>query len=125
MSSASAVDLAGDAASSASPGPDQSLRLKSSSAAALKPTEIALEQIKGKKRSKYWVYAVEPIPGAAPPPPDPGLSNGAPSNGMNGHATNGDKHSTPPPAPPPPQDSSSHMDSDMSMEGSLSPSPYE
>lgn len=38
--------------------------LKVIGAAALKPTEVALEQIQGKKKSKYWVYAVEPAPGA-------------------------------------------------------------
>ncbi|EAU92791.1 hypothetical protein CC1G_01836 [Coprinopsis cinerea okayama7 len=39
------------------------LKIKNSGAAALKPTEMAVEQIPGKKRSKFWVYAVEPIPG--------------------------------------------------------------
>ncbi|KAF9459832.1 hypothetical protein BDZ94DRAFT_1224190 [Collybia nuda] len=43
------------------------LKIKISGAAALKPTEIALEQIAGKKRSKFWVYAVEPIPGPTAP----------------------------------------------------------
>ncbi|PPQ99551.1 hypothetical protein CVT24_005339 [Panaeolus cyanescens] len=38
------------------------VKVKTSGAAALKPTEIAMEQIAGKKRSKFWVYAVEPIP---------------------------------------------------------------
>jgi hypothetical protein len=33
------------------------------SAAALKPTEYALEQVAGKKKSKYWFYAVEPVAG--------------------------------------------------------------
>ncbi|KAF8899001.1 hypothetical protein BD779DRAFT_1607614 [Infundibulicybe gibba] len=41
------------------------LKIKVSGAAALKPTEIALEQIAGKKRSKFWVYAVEPVAGGA------------------------------------------------------------
>lgn len=35
---------------------------KGSGAAAVKPTEIAVEQVNGKKKSKYWFYAVEPAP---------------------------------------------------------------
>ncbi|KAF7307092.1 hypothetical protein MIND_00502500 [Mycena indigotica] len=35
-------------------------KLQSSVVAALRPNEVALEQIAGKKRSKFWVYAVEP-----------------------------------------------------------------
>ena len=41
------------------------LKVKTTGAAALKPTEIAMEQVAGKRKSKYWVYAVEPAPGAA------------------------------------------------------------
>jgi hypothetical protein len=29
-------------------------------AAAIKPTEVALEQITGRKKSRFWYYAVEP-----------------------------------------------------------------
>ncbi|KAF9056122.1 hypothetical protein BJ165DRAFT_1431032 [Panaeolus papilionaceus] len=43
------------------------VKIKASGAAALKPTEIAMEQIAGKKRSKFWVYAVEPVPSSEPP----------------------------------------------------------
>lgn len=32
--------------------------------ASLKPNEIALDTVAGKKKSKFWFYAVEPIPGA-------------------------------------------------------------
>ena len=32
------------------------------SAAALKPTEFATEQVNGRKKSKFWYYAVEPAP---------------------------------------------------------------
>ncbi|KJA25892.1 hypothetical protein HYPSUDRAFT_64615 [Hypholoma sublateritium FD-334 SS-4] len=46
------------------------VRVKTSGAAALKPTEIALEQIAGKKRSKFWVYAVEPVASVEPTPTD-------------------------------------------------------
>lgn len=40
------------------------IKLKSNGAAALKPTETVVEAVAGKKKSKFWVYAVEPI--AAP-----------------------------------------------------------
>lgn len=36
------------------------VKVKATGAAALKPTEVAMEQIAGKKKSKFWVYAVEP-----------------------------------------------------------------
>ncbi|KAK1232425.1 hypothetical protein PQX77_004455 [Marasmius sp. AFHP31] len=66
-------------ATSSSPGPSDSMsptpdpdtrqpsvKVKTTGAAALKPNEVAMEELDGKKRSKFWVYAVEPIPGAAP-----------------------------------------------------------
>ncbi|KAL0068672.1 hypothetical protein AAF712_004388 [Marasmius tenuissimus] len=66
-------------ATSSSPGPSDSMsptpdpdtrqpsvKVKTTGAAALKPTEVAMEELVGKKRSKFWVYAVEPMPGAAP-----------------------------------------------------------
>lgn len=99
----------------------KALRLKTTSAAALKPTEVALEQIAGKRRSKYWVYAVEPAPGltAAPPDPDPAPLNGSHGSiatGMNGisgaHTPRRDENS---------ENRSNSMDYDRSMEGSLSP----
>ena len=34
------------------------------SASALKPTEVATDQVKGRKKSKFWYYAVEPVPAA-------------------------------------------------------------
>ncbi|KAF9041719.1 hypothetical protein BDZ89DRAFT_1090131 [Hymenopellis radicata] len=39
-------------------GHGNGMKLKASGAAALKPTEVALEQIAGKRKSKFWVYAV-------------------------------------------------------------------
>ncbi|KAF8203824.1 hypothetical protein BJ912DRAFT_919838 [Pholiota molesta] len=71
------------------------VKVKASGAAALKPTEIALEQIAGKKRSKFWVYAVEPIPDAQPslaePPSNPQNGNYHHENDpeVNGNYTNG------------------------------------
>jgi hypothetical protein len=55
------------------------------SAAALKPTEYALEQVAGKKKSKYWFYAVEPVAG-----PSEVLSR---TSHTEGSATNGDGRS--------------------------------
>ncbi len=39
------------------------LKIKIDGAAAMKPTEMAVEAVAGKKKSKFWYYAVEPIPG--------------------------------------------------------------
>ena len=55
------------------------LKIKINGAAAMKPTETAVEAIAGKKKSKFWYYAVEPVagaPGAAVQLPP--TSNGAP-----------------------------------------------
>ncbi|KAI0361428.1 hypothetical protein OH77DRAFT_1417684 [Trametes cingulata] len=40
------------------------LNIKVNGAAAMKPTEMAVEAVAGKKKSKFWYYAVEPIPAA-------------------------------------------------------------
>ena len=48
---------------------EKPLPVKHSGAAAIKPTEVAMEQIGGRKKSRFWYYAVEPIstaPVAAP-----------------------------------------------------------
>ncbi|KAG2156646.1 uncharacterized protein EDB93DRAFT_1127686 [Suillus bovinus] len=61
-------------------------KAKANGAAAVKPTEIAVEQLGGKKKSKFWFYAVEPI--SAPSdvlPPD-----GSGSTSLNGHEHDGD-----------------------------------
>lgn len=52
------------------------LKIKINGAAAVKPTETAVEAIAGKKKSKFWYYAVEPVVGA--PGPAPPTSNRAP-----------------------------------------------
>jgi len=100
------------------------LKIKISGAAALKPTEIALEQIAGKKRSKFWVYAVEPISGTAPPPhPDQGEStNHMISSDMNGHGSQSSGNDDSQCSPSPPfYENGNGMDYDPSLEGSLSP----
>ncbi|RDB29070.1 hypothetical protein Hypma_015794 [Hypsizygus marmoreus] len=116
--------------SSANPshGGANGLKLKISGAAALKPTEIALEQIAGKKKSKFWVYAVEPIPGADPAP-QPEIAEEESRNAMTSVETNGVNnenngnggHRSSP-------SSVGHengMDYDRSLEGSLSPMPLD
>ncbi|OCH94673.1 hypothetical protein OBBRIDRAFT_788928 [Obba rivulosa] len=54
------------------------LRMKVHGAAAIKPSETAVEAVAGKKKSKFWYYAVEPIPvpqdRAEPPPASDGVS---------------------------------------------------
>jgi hypothetical protein len=98
-------------------GISNGVRVKAVGAAALKPTEIALEQIAGKKRSKFWVYAVEPIPGA-PPPFEPSVTNEEVLSDVNGHVTNnGNKSSRSPEANCLPN----QLDYDKSLEGSFSP----
>ncbi|KAG7099593.1 hypothetical protein E1B28_001423 [Marasmius oreades] len=59
-----------DPSETASPAPEtQSLKIKvkRTGAAALKPDEVALEQIAGKKPSKFWVYAVPESSVTSPP----------------------------------------------------------
>ena len=38
-----------------------SIKVKFNGAAAIKPTETVVESVAGKKKSKFWVYAVEPV----------------------------------------------------------------
>ena len=98
-------------------GVSNGVRVKTGGAAALKPTEIALEQIAGKKRSKFWVYAVEPMTGA-PSPLEPPLTNEQGSSDVNGQVTNnGNKSSRSPEVNCLP----SQVDYDRSLEGSYSP----
>ncbi|TFK94374.1 hypothetical protein K466DRAFT_642164 [Polyporus arcularius HHB13444] len=48
-------------------GSGSNKKIKINGAAAVKPTETAVEAIAGKKKSKFWFYAVEPVPGASAP----------------------------------------------------------
>ncbi|GJE85822.1 hypothetical protein PsYK624_019010 [Phanerochaete sordida] len=45
------------------------IKFKGNGAAAVKPTEMVVEAVAGKKKSKFWVYAVEPIAQAQVQPP--------------------------------------------------------
>ena len=40
-------------------------KVKNPGSAAMKPNEIPVEQVNGKKKSKFWYYAVEPVAGPA------------------------------------------------------------
>lgn len=48
---------------------EKPLPVKQSGAAAIKPSEVALEQIAGRKKSRFWYYAVEPVPASPAVPP--------------------------------------------------------
>ncbi|KAF8216032.1 hypothetical protein K438DRAFT_1704971 [Mycena galopus ATCC 62051] len=74
-----------DAVSTISHGAKNGVKLKNSGAAALKPNEVAMEQIAGKKRSKFWVYAVEPINGGDTVAPDPDPMDGRASSAGDSH----------------------------------------
>jgi len=99
-------------------GTSNGVRVKTVGAAALKPTEIALEQIAGKKRSKFWVYAIEPIPGAAPPPADSSLTNEEVLSDVNGRVANNDSSSS---HSPEANYLPNKLDYNRSLEGSFSP----
>ena len=81
---------------------ERPLQMTHSGAIAIKPTEVAMEQIKGRKKSRFWYYAVEPIP--APPIAAPVHENG------NGRGAGSDFTSSESTAVP-------------RLEGSLSPAP--
>ena len=60
--------------------------------ATLRPNEVALPSVAGKKKSKFWFYAVEPVPGAPLHPTDsPPLAGPSGLNG-GGEPTNGSPH---------------------------------
>ncbi|KIO08612.1 hypothetical protein M404DRAFT_366444 [Pisolithus tinctorius Marx 270] len=93
---------------------------KTDGAAAVKPTEIAVEQVGGKKKSKYWFYAVEPI--------HPSATNGRTTvtgstalTATNGHHHNGDM------GPPATNDGQfatvNRHGEDMDLDGSTDDSP--
>ena len=82
-------------------------------AAAVKPTEIAVEQVGKKKKSKFWFYAVEPVPGASDATAAFGGSTANGSVLINGRGSG-----------PPDTDISTEgtdMDIDKHLGGSLSP----
>jgi hypothetical protein len=121
--SANSVDVDSHTTNGASDGAGNGLKIKISGAAALKPTEIAMEQVAGKRKSKFWVYAVEPIPGATQPPPgatEGCTNNDATSSDTNGHRRHSNDNNS---QYPHLRRNGSDMDYDRSLEGSLSPLP--
>ncbi|KAG1904680.1 uncharacterized protein F5891DRAFT_1012365 [Suillus fuscotomentosus] len=98
-------------------------KAKANGAAAVKPTEIAVEQLGGKKKSKFWFYAVEPIsaPSDIPPP------GGSGSTSLNGYEYNGDtgRSGTSSNTSLPTHGKGDAMDIDSQREFGLSPVPLE
>ncbi|TCD62981.1 hypothetical protein EIP91_006163 [Steccherinum ochraceum] len=116
----------GDVQPSASSSGSKSLRPpKVSGAAAVKPTETAVEAIAGKKKSKFWFYAVEPIPGQAAPPAagSSAIGSAVPDVGMANPSRNGTPSTADDANPPPPSETNTNGDQfEKSVERSLSPS---
>lgn len=98
-------------------------KAKVNGAAAVKPTEIAVEQLGGKKKSKFWFYAVEPIsaPSDVLPP------GGSGSTSLNGYEYNGDtgRSGTSSNTSLPTHGKGDAMDIDSQREFGLSPVPLE
>lgn len=46
-------------------GAESEQKIKNQSVPAIKSNEVSMEQVNGKKKSKFWYYAVEPIAGPA------------------------------------------------------------
>ena len=68
-------------------GTGNNMKIKVNGAAAMKPTETAVEAVAGKKKSKFWYYAVEPVagaPAAAPRDPPPTSDSAPQSEGSRG-----------------------------------------
>jgi hypothetical protein len=72
------------------------------SATAVKPTEVAMEQVAGRKRSRFWYYAVEP---AAASPAVPSVHQNVNTRGAGSDFTSSESTTVP------------------RLEGSLSPAP--
>jgi len=66
---------------------ERPLEVKHSGAAVIKPTEVAMDQIKGRKKSRFWYYAVEPIPAAPIPTHGNGNLRGAGSDFTSSEST--------------------------------------
>jgi len=68
---------------------EKPLEMKHSGAAAIKPTEVAMEQIGGRKKSRFWYYAVEPVSGppATAPAYETGNARGAGSDFTSSEST--------------------------------------
>nr|BCB28858.1 hypothetical protein UP11 [Mycoleptodonoides aitchisonii] len=100
------------------------LKIKINGAAAVKPTETAVEVVAGKKKSKFWYYAIEPVPGAPPSHPTPrqtsnrAESSAAATRSSNGRGSDTTQHSGRRYASNTPSEVELY---EKSLEGSLSP----
>ncbi|TFY80030.1 hypothetical protein EWM64_g3985 [Hericium alpestre] len=96
------------------------LKVKQTGAAAVRPTEIAMEQVGKRKKSKFWYYAVEPIPGSSAP------ALPVPSNGTTAYeesSSAGHGHTTPAESEAPTSSQAGDSGLAPALEGSLSPVP--
>lgn len=85
-------------------------------AATLKATEYAVDQLPGKRSSKYWIYAVEPVTGTEQVQGNREVSMyGSTSSILNGNGTDSGRHT---PLYDRPEDK--HIDSDRNSKASLS-----
>jgi hypothetical protein len=68
---------------------EKPLQVKDNGAAVVKPTEVAMEQIGGRKKSRFWYYAVEPVsaPPAVAPTHEAGNTLGAGSDFTSSEST--------------------------------------
>jgi hypothetical protein len=68
---------------------EKPLQVVHSGAAVIKPTEVAMEQIGGRKKSRFWYYAVEPVsaPPAAVPTHETGNTHGVGSDFTSSEST--------------------------------------
>jgi hypothetical protein len=68
---------------------ERPLQMKHSDAAVVKPAEVAVDQITGRKKSRFWYYAVEPIPSpsTAAPTHENGNGRGAGSDFTSSEST--------------------------------------
>ncbi|KAJ3542825.1 hypothetical protein NMY22_g3360 [Coprinellus aureogranulatus] len=114
-------------------GTANGVNVKKSGAAALKPTEVAVEQIAGKKKSKFWVYAVEPVPGAAMDVDGAANDAGAQNGSLSIHNGKLDvdamsearSEDNQPPSSPRPRAINGAESEDQSMRDSMSPAPMD
>ncbi|CAL1695005.1 unnamed protein product [Somion occarium] len=97
-----------------------SLKIKINGAAAIKPTETIVEAVAGKKKSKFWFYAVEPINPPSQPVPQAmpsRSSNGTGPSHSNGYHSGAEQMTEDTDNPP----STNGDPYEKSLEGSLSP----
>jgi hypothetical protein len=128
--STDSVGMPSVAASGTSNGQNSNPKTKVHGAAAVKSTETAVEQVAGRKKSKFWYYAVEPIPGTVRPPlllsngraGEP-FTNGAGQSDPNEHKGHGNGDTVSGQDHTPLEGHQSRMDYEKSLEGSLSPAP--